>query len=134
MKSTTNKKALGLHSEGSADSTSNVADSTGQTEAQSEPNLDIRKRKYSRRSTATDAQYDRIDRAFDYYGKLICTLDFRKMGVIHPSGRIKEMNEQMGYRIEAVALLTVTDDQGFAHPRIAFYEMIERPQEAQAAS
>lgn len=87
----------------------------------------IKVRKYSRKSTATEAQYDRVDRAFDYDGKLISTLDFRKMGVIHPSGRIKEMNERLGYFIHTVDLRTVIDDQGFAHPRIAFYEMVSRP-------
>jgi hypothetical protein len=90
-------------------------------------NRTINKRKSSAKSTATEAQYDRIDRAFDYVGKLISTLDFRKMGVIHPSGRIKEMNEKLGYYIPTVDQRTVIDDQGFAHPRIAFYELIDRP-------
>lgn len=84
-------------------------------------------RKFSAKSTMTEAQYDRIDRAFDYAGKLISTIDFRKMGVIHPSGRIKEMNEKLGYYIPTVDQRTVIDDQGFPHPRIAFYELIDRP-------
>ena len=82
--------------------------------------------KFSGKSTATEAQYERIDGLYDRPGKLISTLDFRKMGVIHPSGRIKEMNEKMGYDIRTVDLRTVIDDEGFAHPRIAFYELIER--------
>lgn len=86
--------------------------------------------KFSRKSTAREDQYDRINRAFDYAGKLISTLDFRKMGVIHPSGRIKEMNEKLGYYIPTVDLRTVIDDQGYPHPRIAFYELIDRPQVA----
>jgi hypothetical protein len=108
---TTNEKALGLHSEGSMKNTTNV-------------------RNFSGKSTATEAQYERVDRAFDYVGKLISTLDFRRMGVIHPSGRIKEMNEKMGYDIRTVDLRTVIDDEGFAHPRIAFYELIDRPKKA----
>lgn len=87
-------------------------------------------RNFSGKSTATEAQYQRVDRAFDYVGKLISTLDFRRMGVIHPSGRIKEMNEKMGYDIRTVDLRTVIDDEGFSHPRIAFYELIERPKKA----
>lgn len=87
----------------------------------------INRGKFSAKSTATEAQYDRIDRAFDYPGKLISTIDFRKLGVIHPSGRIKEMNEKLGYYIPTVDLRTVIDDQGFAHPRIAYYELIDRP-------
>ena len=110
-KNTTNEKASGLQSEGSEKNTTNV-------------------RKFSGKSTATEAQYRRIDRAFDYIGKLISTLDFRRMGVIHPSGRIKEMNEKFGYYIPTVELRTVIDDEGFAHPRIAFYELIERPGKA----
>ena len=88
----------------------------------------IHPRKFSRKSTAREDQYDRINRAFDYAGKLISTLDFRKIGVIHPSGRIKEMNETLGYCIMTVDLRTVIDDQGYPHPRIAFYKLIDRPQ------
>ena len=104
------EKATGGQPDGSSNSTTNT-------------------RKFSRKSTITAAQYDRIDRAFDYDGKLISTLDFRKMGVIHPSGRIKEMNEKLGYYIPTVDLRTVIDEQGFPHPRIAFYELIDRPKE-----
>lgn len=89
-----------------------------------------KQRKFSRKSTATEAQYEQIDRMFDYAGKLITTLDFRKAGIMHPSGRIKEMNERMEYYIPTVDLRTVTDEQGFAHPRIAFYELIERPKQS----
>lgn len=74
-----------------------------------------------------EAQYKRIDGLFDFPGKLISTIEFRKSGVIHPSGRIKEMNEQWGYLIVKAEQRTVYDDQGFPHPRIAFYELIERP-------
>lgn len=129
-----NEKAPGLQSEGSSKNTTNATDSTGSKPAQIEMKLEFNpekpaatKRKYSRKSTATEAQYDRIDKAFDFTGKLISTLEFRKMGVIHPSGRIKEMNEKLGYYIPTVDLRTVTDDEGYQHPRIAFYELIDRP-------
>ena len=79
------------------------------------------------KSAHKEAQYQRVDRGFDYPGKLISTIDFRKLGVIHPSGRIKEMNERYGYNIQKVALRTVYDDEGFPHPRIAFYQLIVRP-------
>jgi hypothetical protein len=84
-------------------------------------------RKFDAKSAHTEAQYDRVDKAFDFPGKLISTIQFRKMGVIHPAGRIKEMNERHGYTICTVEQRTVYDDEGFPHPRIAFYEMIERP-------
>ena len=79
------------------------------------------------KSAHKEAQYQRVDKGFDYPGKLISTIDFRKLGVIHPSGRIKEMKERHGYNIQKVALRTVYDAEGFPHPRIAFYELIERP-------
>ena len=133
-KHTTNEKDPSVTSTGpSGKNTTNMVDSKGLNPGQLELNLYKPKRTYSRKSTATEAQYDRVDRAFDYPEKLISTIDFRKMGVIHPSGRIKEMNERLGYRIEAVDLRTVIDDQGFAHPRIAFYALIERPTEGEAA-
>lgn len=84
------------------------------------------------KSALVEAQYERINRAFDYHGKLISTIDFRKLGVIHPSGRIKEMNEKHGYNIPKVEQRTVYDDEGFPHPRIAFYELIERPSSAES--
>lgn len=109
-----NEKATGGQPDGSSKRTTNT-------------------RKFSPKSTGSEAQYDRVDRAFDFPGKLISTLDFRKMGVIHPSGRIKEMNEKMGYYIPTVDLRTVFDDQGYAHPRIAFYELIDRPKKVDGA-
>ena len=131
---TTNEKALGRQSEGSEKNTANMTDSTGISPAQVELTFEFKpatpatkKRKYSRKSTVNEAQYERIDGLYDCPGKLISTLDFRKMGVLHPAGRIKEMNEQHGYYIPTVDLRTVIDDEGFAHPRIAFYELIDRP-------
>ena len=137
---TANEKALGRSSEGSMKCAINAFNSTGSNLAQLELKLEIKTdqqaaktRKYGLKSTATEAQYERVDRAFDYPGKLISTLDFRKMGVIHPSGRIKEMNEKLGYYIPTVDLRTVVDDQGFPHPRIAFYELIDRPAQGRRA-
>lgn len=79
------------------------------------------------KSAHKEAQYQRVDNLYDYPGKLISTIEFRKRGVIHPSGRIKEMNERHGYNIAKVDQRTVYDEQGFPHPRIAFYELIRRP-------
>lgn len=79
------------------------------------------------KSAHKEAQYQRVDKGFNYPGKQITTIDFRKLGVIHPSGRIKEMNERHGYNIAKVDQRTVYDDQGFPHPRIAVYLLVERP-------
>jgi hypothetical protein len=113
-KHSTNEKAPGLQSEGSKENSTNALDSTGTNPAQLELNLYPAKRKYSYKSTATEAQYERIDRAFDHVGKLISTLDFRKMGVLHPAGRIREMNLKLGFYIPTVDLRTVIDEHGFA--------------------
>jgi hypothetical protein len=130
-KHTTNEKDPRVTSTGPFENhTTNALDSTGTNPAQLELNLDRPKRKYSRKSTATEAQYERIDRAFDYLGKLISTLDFRKMGVLHPAGRIKEMIEKLGYDIRRTDLRTVIDEHGFPHLRIAFYELFARPTKA----
>lgn len=130
----TNEKALGRQSEGSTKRAINSDDSNATSPNQLELKLTIKAdqpaakaSKYEYKSTATEAQYERIDWAFDYAGKLISTLDFRKMGVLHPAGRIKEMNEKRGYYIPTVYQRTVIDDQGFPHPRIAFYQLIDRP-------
>lgn len=118
----------------------NADDSTGIDPAQSELKFEFKPqtraanvRRFSRKSTATEAQYERIDRLFDTQGKKISTLDFRKMGVIHPAGRIKEMNEKLGYSIPTVDLRSMYDDQGFLHPRIAVYELIDRPNKGGAS-
>lgn len=131
---TTNEKALGKSSEGFKKCATNEKDFTGINPAQLELKLEnkpvqpaTKTRKFSLKSTATEAQYERIDAAFDYSGKLISTLDFRKMGVLHPAGRIKEMNEKLGYYIPTAEQRTVIDEQGFPHNRIAFYELIDRP-------
>ena len=138
---TTNEKDPRVTSTGPFENhITNTCNSTGINPAQIELKLEVRTdqpatktRKYGLKSTATEAQYERIDRAYDHAGKLISTLDFRKMGVLHPAGRIKEMNEKLGYYIPTVDLRTVIDDEGFAHPRIAFYELIDRPKNSECA-
>ena len=137
---TANEKALGQSFEGSGSHTTDTHNSTGIKPAQIELKLETKTdqpatktRKYSLKSTATEAQYDRIDQAYDHVGKLISTLDFRKMGVLHPAGRIKEMNEKLGYYIPMVDQRTVIDEQGFPHPRIAFYELVDRPVQGRRA-
>lgn len=85
------------------------------------------KRKFSRMSTATEAQYARINAMFDHPGKQITTLEFRKAGVLHPAGRIREMNLVLGFYIPTVGLRDQYDDQGYLHKHIAVYELVERP-------
>ena len=138
---TSNEKALGLQSKGFKKRATNSDDSNAVSPNQLELKLTFKASqpatktsKYGLKSTAPEAQYERIDRLFDTDGKQITTLDFRKAGVIHPSGRIKEMNEKLGYYIPTVDLRSVYDDQGFLHPRIAVYELIDRPKHGRGAA
>lgn len=109
---TTNEKAPGLQSEGLRKNTTNI-------------------RKFSARSTATAAQYERIDRMLSTGQK--STFDFRKAGVMAPAARIKEMNDKLGYYIPTVALRDLWDEEGYCHPRVAVYELIDRPKSGRAA-
>ena len=83
------------------------------------------KRKFSRKSTATEAQYERIDRMLSNGEK--STFDFRRAGIMAPAARIKEMNDNLGYYIPTIALRDIYDDEGYRHQRVAVYELIDRP-------
>lgn len=79
----------------------------------------------SRTSTATEAQYERIVMLLKSGTKT--TFDFHKAGIAHPSMRIKEMNDRMGYYIPTIDQITVFDEWGYAHPRVAVYELVDEP-------
>lgn len=55
------------------------------------------------------------------------TIDLRRGGAMMPAARIKEMNERHGYVILTVDRRDLYDEEGFLHPRVAIYELIERP-------
>lgn len=75
------------------------------------------------KSTATKAQHLRI-LAMLRAGTQ-STFDFRKAGVLNPSMRINELNAIGAVQIDRVALRSVIDEDGFLHPRIAFYSLIK---------
>ena len=108
----TNEKALGLPSEGFEKNTTKA-------------------RKFSAKSTATAAQYERIDQMLGTGEK--STFDFRRAGIMAPAARIKEMNDKLGYYIPTVALRDLWDDEGYCHPRVAVYQLIDRPKDGRAA-
>ena len=83
--------------------------------------------KFSPKSTATEAQYDRIVKMLRSGTR--STFDFRKAGIMAPAARIKEMNDRHGYYIPTIALRDLWDDEGFLHPRVAVYELINEPGE-----
>ena len=129
---TTNEKALGRSSEGSMKCAINALDSTGSNPAQLELKLEIKTdqpatktRKYGLKSTATEAQYERIERMLTTGAKN--TFQFRKAGIMSPASRIKEMNDKLGYYIPTIDQRDIYDDEGYCHPRVAVYELIDRP-------
>lgn len=88
-------------------------------------------RKFSSKSTATEAQYERIVSMLRSGTR--STFDFRKAGIMAPAARIKEMNDRMGYYIPTIALRDLYDDEGFKHPRVAVYELIDEPPHGERA-
>lgn len=105
MRNTVNEKAGGVQTTGS--------DST------------VNSRKFSRKSTATEAQYERIVQMLESGTK--STFDFRRAGIMAPAARIKELNDRHGAYIPTVSLVTITDEWGFAHRNVAVYELIDKP-------
>ena len=77
---------------------------------------------HSAKSTATEAQYQRIANLTRTGEK--STIELRRAGVMMPAARIKEMNEKLGYNIVRVALRDHWDEWGFCHPRVAIYALI----------
>ena len=135
---TANEKALGRSSEGSKKCATNAHDSTGINPAQLELKLEIKPdqpatktRKYGLKSTATEAQYERIERMLTTGAKN--TFQFRKAGIMSPASRIKEMNDKLGYYIPTIDQRDIYDDEGYCHPRVAVYELIDRPAQGRRA-
>jgi hypothetical protein len=97
--------------------------STGPSE-----NNTINTSNFSRKSTATEAQYERIDRMLATGEKN--TFQFRKAGIMSPASRIKEMNDKLGYYIPTIDQRDIYDEEGFLHKRVGVYELIDRPTKA----
>jgi len=83
--------------------------------------------KLNPKSTSTKAQYSRILEMLRGGSK--STFDFRRAGVMNPSMRINELNKKGEVRIDRVALENLYDSEGFMHPRIALYALIEDAKE-----
>lgn len=84
-------------------------------------------RKYSRQSTRTKAQIDRLAsllRVRPHH-----TYELRKMGISHPAGRVDNL-EELGYVIGSDRINCV-DGDGFLHCGVALYSMVSEPHEVQ---
>ena len=84
----------------------------------------IQKRKFSSKSTATEAQIERIAAMLSAGPK--STIELRRAGIMQPAARIKTMNDDKGFYISSNPI-NVVDDWGYMHCRVALYELIDRP-------
>lgn len=90
---------------------------------------DPSKRKFSRKSTATIAQINKLRgllRRRPHH-----TYELRKQGISHPAGRVNDL-EDMGCVIDSHRITTV-DSDGFTHIGVALYSLISEPEEQEAA-
>ena len=55
------------------------------------------------------------------------TFDFRKVGIMSPASRIKELNDKHGFYIPTIDLRDLYDEEGFLHKRVGVYELIDEP-------
>lgn len=83
------------------------------------------KRKSSNKSTATQAQYDRI--VLMLRGGPKNTMELRRAGIMAPAARVKELNDNHGFYIPRAAEVDLWDEWGFSHKGIAVYELIDDP-------
>jgi hypothetical protein len=136
QKNTTNsvsEKAPGLQSEGFEKNTTNALDFTYKNSAQFELKLEFKPdapaekaRKYSRKSTSTEAQYQRIVTMLETGPKN--TMEFRRAGIMSPASRIKEMVDRMGYYISSTPI-NIWDEWGYCHKGVALYQLMSGPKE-----
>lgn len=89
-------------------------------------------RKFSGKSTATEAQYDRVLHMLRQRNHN--TMELRRNGVMMPAARIKELNERYGYTIDRVDQISIWDEWGFRHNRVAVYGLIREPESDHAAN
>jgi hypothetical protein len=82
-----------------------------------------KQRQYSDRSTATEAQIQRLLTMLRLAPRH--THELRRSGISHPAGRVLDLIKR-GYHIEAGRVTTV-DGDGFRHVGVALYSLISEP-------
>lgn len=80
-------------------------------------------KKYSARSTATEAQIQRLLDMLRTNRRN--THELRKVGISHPAGRIQDLKKR-GFAIDKSTISTV-DSDGYVHVGVALYELIGEP-------
>jgi hypothetical protein len=82
-------------------------------------------RQFSPKSTATEAQRDRILAALRRRPQT--TSDLRQIGIFQAATRIKELRDRFGYRIDTMRV-TLVDPDGFTHVGAALYSLVDEQQ------
>lgn len=80
--------------------------------------------KFSAKSTATEAQRERIIVALRR--RPHTSYDLRRLGIYQAPARIKELRDRFGYVI-ATDLVTLVDRDGYHHARCALYTLLSEP-------
>lgn len=86
-------------------------------------------RKYSRRSTATEAQIERLTDLQRIRNRQ--TQELPEIGINHPAGRINDLKKR-DFQIDKQLINTV-DSDGCTHIGVAHYELTSEPEEQEAA-
>lgn len=81
-------------------------------------------REFSAKSTATEAQRERIVQALRRRPQT--SYDLRRLGCYQAPARVKELRDRFGYLIET-ARITLVDRDGYTHPNAALYTLIDEP-------
>lgn len=81
--------------------------------------------KYSAKSTASEAQRERIIEALRLSPKT--SYDLRRLGCYQSAARIKELRDKYGYVI-TMERVTLYDRDGYMHPRCARYTLVSEPE------
>ena len=97
-------------------------DATGQGREVGKANTSVKK--YSARSTATEAQIERLLSMLRLRPRH--THELRKSGISHPAGRVKDL-EYRGYVVGSDRITTI-DSDGFTHIGVALYSLIAEPE------
>lgn len=77
--------------------------------------------KFSGKSTATEAQRERIVQALRRRPQT--SYDLRRLGCYQSAARVKELRDRFGYVIETTRI-TLVDRDGYLHPRAALYTLV----------
>jgi len=80
--------------------------------------------KFSEKSTATEAQRQRIIEALRR--RPHTSYDLRRLGIYQAPARIKELRDRFGYSI-ATDFVTLVDRDGYWHARCALYTLVSEP-------